>query len=118
MDSRGGFTGTLTADPPPTAELVDRKLGEFVLRECIGEGGFGAVYRADQPLLGRQAVVKVLHQRLRDSDIVLQRFMREALLASRLDHPYAAHVYAFGVEPEDGLAWIAMEKVSGTTLDA
>jgi hypothetical protein len=52
MDSRGGFTGTLTADPPPTAELVDRKLGEFVLRECIGEGGFGAVYRADQPLLG------------------------------------------------------------------
>ena len=42
--------------------------------------------------------------------------MREAQLASRLDHPYAAHVYAFGVEP-DGLFWIAMELVRGTPLD-
>ncbi|HMG19754.1 MAG TPA: serine/threonine-protein kinase, partial [Kofleriaceae bacterium] len=39
----------------------------------------------------------------------------EAQLASRLDHPYAAHVYAFGAEP-DGLLWIAMELVRGTTL--
>ena len=36
-------------------------------------------------------------------------------LASRLDHPYAAHVYAFGAEP-DGLVWIAMERVRGTSL--
>jgi len=55
----------------------------------IDEGGFGAVYRCEQPLLGREAVVKVLHQRLRRNDVVLQRFMREAQLASRLDHPYA-----------------------------
>jgi tRNA A-37 threonylcarbamoyl transferase component Bud32 len=87
-----------------------------VLRECIGEGAFAAVYRSEQPLLGREAVVKVLHQRLRDSEVVFQRFMREARLASRLDHPYAAHVYAFGVEPDDGLAWIAMELVHGTSL--
>jgi serine/threonine protein kinase len=37
-------------------------------------------------------------------------------LASRLDHPYAAHIYAFGAEP-DGLRWIAMELVRGTALD-
>lgn len=88
-----------------------------MLRECIGEGAFAAVFRCEQVLLGREAVVKVLHQRLRDSEVVLQRFMREAQLASRLDHPYAAHVYAFGVEPEDGLAWIAMEFVHGTSLE-
>ena len=87
-----------------------------MLRECIGEGAFAAVYRCEQPLLGREAVVKVLHQRLRNSEVVFQRFMREARLASRLDHPYAAHVYAFGVEPDDGLAWIAMELVHGTSL--
>jgi serine/threonine protein kinase len=98
------------------AQLRGRQLGDFVLRECIGEGGFAAVYRCDQPLLGREAVVKVLHQRMRTSEVVLQRFMREARLASRLDHPYAAHVYAFGVEA-DGLAWIAMELVHGTPLD-
>jgi WD40 repeat protein/serine/threonine protein kinase len=92
-------------------------VGEFVLRERIDEGGFGAVYRCEQPLLGREAVVKVLHQRLRRNDVVLQRFMREAQLASRLDHPYAAHVYAFGIEHDDGLFWIAMEMVQGTTLN-
>jgi len=74
------------------------------------------VYRCEQPLLGREAVIKVLHQRLRGDDVALRRFMREALLASRLDHPYAAHVYAFGIEP-DGLFWIAMELVQGTPLD-
>src|SRR5262245_58353231 len=42
--------------------------------------------------------------------------MREAKLASRLDHPYAAHIYAFGLEPE-GELWIAMELVRGTPLD-
>jgi serine/threonine-protein kinase len=99
------------------ATLRGRQLGDFVLRECIGEGAFAAVYRCEQPLLGREAVVKVLHQRLRASEVVLQRFLREARLASRIDHPYAAHVYAFGVEPEDGLAWIAMEFVHGTSLE-
>src|SRR5262249_58649289 len=44
-----------------------------------------------------------------------ERFLREARLASRLDHPYAAHIYAFGVEP-DGLRWLAMEAVHGTPL--
>ncbi len=88
-----------------------------MLQECIGAGGFASVYRADQPLLGREAVVKVLHNRLSADDVVLQRFMREARLASRLDHPYAAHVYAFGVERDDGLAWIAMEFVHGTSLE-
>jgi WD40 repeat protein/serine/threonine protein kinase len=98
-------------------DLCGRTVGEFILRERIDEGGFGAVYRCDQPLLGREAVVKVLHQRLRRNDVVLQRFMREAQLASRLDHPYAAHVYAFGIEHADGLFWIAMEMVQGTTLN-
>ncbi|MEO7735103.1 MAG: protein kinase [Kofleriaceae bacterium] len=98
-------------------DLCGRTVGEFVLRERIDEGGFGAVYRCEQPLLGREAVVKVLHQRLRRNDVVLQRFMREAQLASRLDHPYAAHVYAFGIEPDDGLFWIAMEMVQGIALN-
>jgi eukaryotic-like serine/threonine-protein kinase len=98
-------------------ELCGRTVGEFVLRERIGEGGYGAVYRAEQPLLGREAVIKVLHSKLRSRQVMLQRFLREARLASRLDHPYAAHVYAFGAEKDDGLLWIAMEMVHGTPLD-
>ncbi|HET9622470.1 MAG TPA: serine/threonine-protein kinase, partial [Kofleriaceae bacterium] len=98
-------------------DLCGRTVGEFILREKIDAGGFGDVYRCEQPLLGREAVVKVLHQRLRRNDVVLQRFMREAQLASRLNHPYAAHVYAFGIEHADGLFWIAMELVEGITLN-
>jgi|GEM_PF-3087544 len=98
-------------------DLSGRRLGEFVLREQIGEGGYGAVYRCEQPVLKRDAVIKILHDRRRTSDVAQERFLREARLASRLDHPYAAHIYAFGVEQEDGLLWIAMELVHGITLD-
>jgi serine/threonine-protein kinase len=98
-------------------DLAGRRLGDFVLREQIGEGGHGAVYRSDQPLLQREVVVKVLHEQRRSNDHAKERFLREAQLASRLDHPFAAHVYAFGVEDEGGLMWIAMELVQGITLD-
>jgi WD40 repeat protein/serine/threonine protein kinase len=98
-------------------QITGRTLGDFVVRNKLGEGGFGAVYRAEQPLLQREAVIKVLHRQLRASEVVIQRFLREARLASHLDHPYAAHIYAFGAE-SDGLLWIAMELVRGTPLDA
>jgi WD40 repeat protein len=97
-----------------TARTEGRKLGDFIVRERLGQGAFGTVYRAEQPALQRDAVIKVLHQRANPRGI--ERFLREARLASRLDHPYAAHIYAFGAEP-DGLRWIAMELVRGTALD-
>ena len=95
--------------------LRDRVLGDFVLAEVLGEGGCGTVYRAEQRALGRSAVVKVVHRSLATRADAAERFAREARLASRFDHPYAAHVYAFGVE-HDGLMWIAMELVDGTPL--
>jgi WD40 repeat protein/serine/threonine protein kinase len=97
-------------------DLSGRRIGEFVIRERIGEGGFGAVYRCEQPLLGREAVIKILHPERRLSPDALLRFLREAQLASRLDHPYAAHIYGFGIEEIDKLLWIAMERVQGVTL--
>ncbi len=99
-----------------TGRLTGRVLGEFTVRDKLAEGGGGEVYRAEQTSLHREAVIKVLlaeHVSLEAN----QRFLREARLASTLDHPYAAHVYASGMEP-DGLLWIAMELVRGTTLDA
>jgi WD40 repeat protein/serine/threonine protein kinase len=96
-------------------DLSGRALGEFVLREQIGAGGYGAVYRCEQPVLKRDAVVKVLHAGRRRNTTAKERFLREAQLASRLDHPYAAHVYSFGAE-DDGMLWIAMELVQGITL--
>ncbi|MFN0246447.1 MAG: protein kinase domain-containing protein [Kofleriaceae bacterium] len=94
--------------------LIGRALGDFIVRDVIGEGGFGAVYRAEQPMLGREAVIKVSSSA--GTPEFVQRFLREARLASKLDHPYAAHIYAFGSET-DGVLWTAMELVRGTPLD-
>jgi WD40 repeat protein len=93
--------------------LAGRRVGEFVIEELLGEGGSGVVYRARQEALGRDVVIKVLARRGAVGEV--EHFLREAKLASRLDHPYAAHVYAFGAE-DDGMLWIAMELVRGTPL--
>jgi WD40 repeat protein len=98
------------------AQLTARTLGDFRLQKQVGAGGFGEVYLAEQVALKRDAVVKVLRPELRDASHV-EQFLREAQLASQLDHPYAAHIYAFGAEP-DGVLWIAMELVRGSTLAA
>src|SRR4029079_18634517 len=96
-------------------DLLGRQLGDFRLVELIGEGGFGKVYRCRQLTLGREAVIKVLHDRLRRRTGQLPRFLREAQVTALLDHPYAEHVYGVDGEP-DGLVWIAMEFVPGNTL--
>src|SRR5581483_9822369 len=44
------------------ADLSGRVLGGFVLLEQIGKGGFGKVYRCEQPVLKRFAVIEVLHE--------------------------------------------------------
>ena len=56
------------ADTAPDANIGRQLLEQYVLVDKIGEGGMGAVYLADQPTMGRQAVVKLLHPALsRDS---------------------------------------------------
>ena len=95
--------------------MLGRTLGDFVVKERLGGGGGGEVFRAEQVTLGREAVIKVM-TRVESTERASERFLREARLASQLDHPFAAHVYGFGVEP-DGLLWIAMELVRGTPLD-
>jgi WD40 repeat protein/serine/threonine protein kinase len=106
--------GVSPADEP-LPPLTSRVLGDFVLGEVVGAGGFGTVYRAEQRSLERPAVVKVVHRSLAARPQAAERFTREARLASRFNHPYAAHVYSFGVEP-DGVMWIAMELIDGTPL--
>ena len=93
--------------------LSGRTLGGFIVGDLVpdGRGGHGSVYSADQPGLGREVVVKVLQ----GHDVAARRFRREAVLAARVGHPGAAHIYDAGVET-DGTLWIAMERVHGITL--
>jgi serine/threonine-protein kinase len=73
------------------------------------------VYRAEQPKLKRTVVVKVLNETQQHDQRAVERFLREAQLASQLDHRYAAHVYDSGIS-DDGLLWIVMEYVPGISL--
>jgi len=96
--------------------LVGRVLGDkFRLRACIGIGGSGAVFRADQMALGRTVAVKILSSALASDPRLVRRFQDEALAASRLNHANTVSVIDYGQTP-DGLLYLVMEYVKGPTL--
>lgn len=89
--------------------------GRYVVRELIGEGACGRVYRAEQVALNRNVAIKVMGPVSgRDADLVRQ-FHDEAFAASRLLHPNIVSTFDHGHTP-DGLLYIVMEHVRGRTL--
>jgi hypothetical protein len=88
-----------------------RQIGPYRLDEEIGRGGQGVVYRATDTRLGRSVALKVLSGLGPVAGPVLERFKREAAVASRLDHPGICPVYDADVE--GGVPWIAMRFVEG-----
>ena len=111
--------GTLSATSTAgslTDPLVGRRLGSgYVLKELIGVGGMGRVYRAEQDALGRTVAVKVIHPHLLDDERTLARFYREARAASRLNHPNSVSVIDFG-RTDDGVLYLVMEHLDGKDL--
>ncbi|MBZ0236887.1 MAG: protein kinase, partial [Deltaproteobacteria bacterium] len=96
--------------------LVGRILDDkFRLRACIGIGGSGVVYKADQIALGRTVAVKILAEELASDPRLVKRFHDEALAASRLNHPNTVSIIDYGQTP-DGLLYIVMEYLRGPTL--
>ncbi|UQA62931.1 serine/threonine-protein kinase [Polyangium aurulentum] len=102
--------------PPPPEARVPRPgdaIGRFVVREEIGRGGMGVVYAALDPTLGREVALKVL---LGAGEERRHRFLREARAAAALRHPGIVGIYEVGEDA--GRAFIAMERVHGTSLRA
>ncbi len=90
-------------------------IGKYkVLRE-IGRGGMAAVYEAEQLGLGKRVALKVLAQELTHSNVVIERFFREARAAASVQSPYIVDVYDSG-KLEDGRPFIAMEFLDGESL--
>ena len=94
--------------------------GRYRLLEPIGQGGFSEVFLAFDEKLSREVALKVLRTTLPSRDLATlsdqqaSRFLREARLVARLDHPHIVPVYAAGVE--DGVPWIAMKRILGEPL--
>src|SRR6202162_1229468 len=82
----------------------------------LGEGGMGKVYLARQLDLGRQVVVKVMHDHLAAEPKFSERFQRETLLMARFQHPYAVTLYDASLNDPQGPC-IVMEYIRGVTLD-
>ena len=91
--------------------------GQYQIESLLGKGGMGAVYRARHILLGDRVAIKLLPPEMRSNTEWLRRFQREGQAARRFRHPNAVTVYDLRTSA-DGMIYLVMEYVEGTTLDA
>ncbi|HEY6558543.1 MAG TPA: protein kinase [Polyangiaceae bacterium] len=92
--------------------------GRHQVLELIETGGGGRVYRAVQKPLERVVALKIIHPALLASDEAVTRFMEEARILSRLNHPNVVSVFDFGwsAPGDTGQLFLAMEYVTGPSL--
>ena len=99
-----------------------RRLGNYELRERLGEGGMGEVWRASHRLLARPAAVKLIKPEVlgakdtRARSMLVERFEREAQVTASLGSPHTVDLYDFGVSAEGELFYV-MELLSGLDLE-
>jgi serine/threonine protein kinase/Flp pilus assembly protein TadD len=118
---------TILADPDTASEHLPsettagarapgrgQQLGPYRILRELGRGGQGVVYLAEDTRLKREVALKALTGLGPDAEMHLQRFWREAEVASKLDHPGICGVIDTGVD--NGIPYIAMRYVRGQTL--
>ena len=125
-DATAEADAPIAADAPPSATeeegakrlAVGRgdQLGPYRIERRIGAGGMGEVFEAVDPRLDRRVAVKLLLPELTRHPAARSRFVREARMASSLDHPNLCPVFDIG-EAEDGRTFLAMAYYEGRTLD-
>lgn len=86
----------------------------FECSRLLGEGGYGAVYLANQRSLSRPVAAKVLRRAILEDSEQVARFRNEAKVTAALSHPYIVRVIDHGAE--EGVPWIAYEYLPGRTL--
>jgi serine/threonine-protein kinase len=94
-----------------------RTIGKYRIVGTLGRGAMGIVYRASDPMIGRDVALKIIRAQdfeLREDAGLMIRFRNEARAAGRLNHPAIVTVYDYGEDKE--LAYIAMECVEGCAL--
>ncbi|MBA3992615.1 MAG: hypothetical protein C0469_03750 [Cyanobacteria bacterium DS2.3.42] len=87
----------------------------YEVEEPIGRGGMSSVYRARDRVSGEKVAFKVMHAHLLDNPSNVRRFRREALAASKVQHPHAVKIFDVGVTP-NGSPYIIMDYLDGPSL--
>jgi serine/threonine protein kinase len=92
---------------------MTNRIGRYEIKEELGRGGFGQVFRAYDPTIGRLVAIKTLT--LGGDTELLQRFRNEAAAAGKLRHNNIAIIYDFG--EHDGAPYLVMELLDGEDLE-
>jgi len=92
------------------------QVGEYRIEAKVGEGGFGAVYRAVHPVIGKTAAVKLLHRQFSSNPQMVSRFVAEAKAVNQIRHKNIIDIFAFGALP-DGRQYYVMELLEGMSFD-
>lgn len=92
-------------------------VGEYRIESKLGEGGFGSVYRAVHPVIGKEAAIKVLNHRFSADPHMVARFIAEARAVNQIRHRGIIDIFSFG-KLEDGRQYYVMELLAGMPFDA
>jgi WD40 repeat protein/serine/threonine protein kinase len=95
-------------------DLQGQSIKGYELHETIGLGGFGAVYRAYQPNVGREVAIKVILPQYANHPDFIRRFEVEAQVIARLEHPHIIPLYDYWRDHEG--AYLVMRYVRGGNL--
>jgi len=107
-----GFEAPATETDLPAGYAV----GEYVIEEVLGRGGFGTVYRAVQPVIGKRVAIKVLSRKYSADGEIVSRFVAEARAVNQIRHRHIIDIFSFGQLP-DGRQYYVMEYLEGKPLD-
>ena len=91
-------------------------VGEYRVETKLGQGGFGAVFKAAHPLIGKLVAIKVLSQRFSVDPEMVSRFVAEARVVNQIRHHNIIDIFSFGTL-DDGRHYYVMEYLDGEPLD-